>query len=161
MPSKPCLWLSGPPGAKPGDGGENNIGFGAAQAVEVEFQRVQHRRRQVGDDNVGRRDEFSHDFAALWRGRVQGHAELVAVHREEHRAAAVRTRADRDERAVFAAADPLDADDLRAEVAQQRGAERPGDVAAEIENADTVEHFGHGFLLASNARRRGRSLARK
>ena len=54
--------------------------------------------------------------------------------------------ADRDERAVLAAADPLDADHLGAEIAEQRGAERPGDIAAEIENADAVEYAGQGCL---------------
>ena len=49
--------------------------------------------------------------------------------------------------AVLAAAHPLDADHLGAEIAEQRGAKRPGDVAPEIEDANAVEHTGHRNLL--------------
>ena len=82
---------------------------------------------------------------------VERHAELVAVHRQEHRAAAIRPRADRDQAAILAAAKPLDADHLGAEVAEQRGAERAGDVAAEIEDADTVENTSHRSSPAKDA----------
>ena len=46
---------------------------------------------------------------------------------------------------------PLDADDLGAEVAEQRGAERARDVAAEIEDADTVENTSHRSSPAKDA----------
>ena len=55
----------------------------------------------------------------------------------------LRPGADRDQAAVLAAADPLDADHLGAEVAEQCGAERPGDVAPEIENPQPVQHARH------------------
>src|SRR6266851_2712061 len=135
-----------PARAEAGNCGEDDVGFYLAQAVEVERQRAQYRGRQIGDDDIGRRDELPDDLAALRRSRVQGHAALVAVHREEHRAAALGSSANRDEGAVLAAADPLDADHLGTEIAQQRGAERPRDIAAEIEDANPVEHTGHQNL---------------
>ena len=92
MPSKPCLWLKGPPEPKPVTVVRMMSGLVCAQAVEVERQRAQHPRRQVGDDDIGGRDQLADDLAAFRRGRVQGHPELVAVHREKHRAAAGRLR---------------------------------------------------------------------
>src|SRR6202040_671336 len=84
---------------------------------------------------------------------------LVAVHREKHRAAAGErlgggSGADRDHAAILAAADPLDADHLGTEIAQQCGAERSRDVAPEIEDANAFEHTSHAFLPLSLGSRR-------
>src|SRR6516164_3120238 len=107
MPSKPCLWLSGPPAPKPVTVVrmiQDDVGLDEPQAVEVEGQRAQHLRRQIGDDDVGGGDELLDDLAALRDGRVEGHPELVAVHRQEHRTAARGPGAYRDEGAILAAA---------------------------------------------------------
>src|SRR6516164_2221886 len=68
MPSKPCLWLSGPPAPKPVTVVrmiQDDVGLDEPQAVEVEGQRAQHLRRQIGDDDVGGGDELLDDLAAL------------------------------------------------------------------------------------------------
>src|SRR5207302_10915523 len=105
------------------------------------------------DAAIGARNTLFRDLPSLRRTRIQGHAELVAVHRQEHRAAASHRfigwpGADRDQAAILAAADPLDADNLGAEIAEERRAERPRDIAPEIENADSpqdtrTENAGH------------------
>src|SRR6185437_10495371 len=143
---EPVLVGERPAGAETGDRGEDDVGLRLAQAVEVERQRAQHRGRQIGDHDIGGGDEFFDDLAAFRRGGVEGHPQLVAVHRQEHRAAALGPGADRDDRAVLAAAPPLDADHLRAEIAEQRGAEWAGDVAAEIEYPNAVENTRHACL---------------
>ena len=143
MPSKPCLWVSGPPAPNPVTVVRMMSGLTWRRLSRSSASERNTARRQIGDDDIGGRDQLPDDLAALGRGRVEGHAELVAVHRQEHRAAALGAGADRDEAAVLAAAEPLDADHLGAEIAEQRRAERPGDVAAEIENANAVEHTGH------------------
>jgi hypothetical protein len=53
--------------------------------------------------------------------------------------------ADWDHAAILSAANPLDADHLGAEIAQQRGAERSRDVTPEIEDANAVEHTSHAL----------------
>ena len=130
-------------GAKPGHRRQDNVGLDLAQAVEVERQRAQNPRRQIGDNDIGGGDELFDDLAAPRCGRIERHAELVAVHRQEHRTTASGASADRDVSAVLAALDPLDADHLGAEIAQQRGAKRPRDVAAKIEHADPIEYARH------------------
>ena len=138
MPSKPCLWLQGPPGAERGHGGEDDVGLHRAQAVEIERQRAQHLGRQVGDHDVGGGHQLADDLAPLGTGGIERHRALVAVHHQVHRPDAV--GADRRHPAVFTAADPLDPDDVGAEIGQQRRAVRPGDVASEVEDPDPVEN---------------------
>ncbi len=85
----------------------------------------------------------------MMRDRIERQAELVAAHLEEHRAFAALD--DGRHPAVLAAVELLDADHFGAEVAQHRAAERTGDVAAEIENANTLEDPGHGLCLPKTA----------
>ena len=54
---------------------------------------------------------------------------------------------DRDERAILAAAQPLDADHLGAEIGQECRAERACDVTPEIEHANAFQHTGQWRLL--------------
>jgi hypothetical protein len=69
------------------------------------------------------------------------------VHRQKHGTATDWPGADRDERAVFAAAPPFDANYLGSEIGQQCRAKRPCDVAPEIEHANAFEHAGQLPLL--------------
>src|SRR5262249_58083430 len=66
---------------------------------------------------------------------VERHRALVTVHHQEHRARAV--VGDRRHPAILAAAGALDADHVGTEVGQERRAVRSGDVAPEVENADS------------------------
>ena len=125
MPSKPCLCDSGPPAPKPVTVVRMMSGLTARRLTRSSAQRPQHAGRQIGDDDISGGDQLSDDFAALGCRRVEGHAELVAVHCQEHRAdIAGGTGSDRDIAAILAAADPLDADDFGAEVAEQGRADR-------------------------------------
>jgi len=135
-PSKPCLWLQGPPAPKAVTVVRMMSGFTRPEAVEVERERAEHLGRQVGHHDVGGRHELPHDLAPLLAGRVERHGALVPVHREIERAHAV--GGDRRHPAVLAPAAPLDADHVGAEVAQERRAVRPGDVASEVEHPDSA-----------------------
>ena len=116
-------------------------GLMAEMRVVVDAHLLQGLVGQVGDHDVGLRDQFLHDLAAGRLHRVEREAELVAAHLEEHRAFAALD--DRRHPAILAAVELLDADHLGAEIAQHGAAERAGDVAAEIENADTFENAWH------------------
>src|SRR5690606_7937603 len=76
----------------------------------------------------------------LARG-VERDASLVAVDLEEERALA--TLRDRRRPAVLAAAPLLDANHVRAHVAEQAGAVGAGDVATEVEDANAFEDAAH------------------
>ena len=139
-----------PASTKTGDRRQDDVGLDEPQAVEVERQCAQHLRRQIGDDDIGGRDQLLDDLAAFRGGRVEGHPELVAVHRQKHRAPALGPGADRDEGAILAAAQPLDADHLGAEIGQECRAERACDVTPEIQHANAFEHTGQWRLLPYN-----------
>ena len=119
---------------------EDDLGPDGAQRVVVEAHPRDRVGRQVGDHDVGRRHQAAHDLAPLGLHRVQRQAALAAVALQEHRAGAVLR--DRLYPSVLAAAQLLDADHVGAEVGQQRGAERPRDVAAEVEHAHARQHAG-------------------
>src|SRR6185312_4914373 len=87
---------------------------------------------------------FLHDLAAGGLHRVEREAELVTAHLEEHGAFAA--RGDRSHPAVLAAVELFDADHLGAEVTQHGAAEGAGDVAAENENAYSVQNARHQSL---------------
>src|SRR5215471_19613617 len=123
-----------PTGAKAGDRRQDYVRLDLPQAVEIDAQRPQYLRRQIGDDDIGSREEFFDDLAAFGCSRVQGHPEFVAVHREKHRTATLWPGADRDEWSVFATTDPLDANHLGAKVSQQRGTKGSSDITPKIEN---------------------------
>ena len=114
------------------------------QAVEIERERAQHLRRQVGYDDVGVATSCLTISRSLGAGRVEAHRALVPVHDEEHRADPVGT--DRRHPAILAAAAPLDADHVRAEVRAQRRAVRPGDIAPEVEHPTSRENAFHRLV---------------
>ena len=58
--------------------------------------------------------------------------------------------AHRRDPAVLAAADPLDADDVGAEVGQERRTVRPGDVATEVENPGARENAAQRFVTLAH-----------
>ena len=81
---------------------------------------------------------------------VDGHGPLVAALAEPHqRVAAVGLGAEAAE--VVAGARALDLDHVGAELTEHGGAERPGDVGAEVEDPDAVEGL-HAFSLLPVAR---------
>ena len=55
----------------------------------------------------------------------------------------------RQQEAVFATADALDADDFRTQVTQQASAVRTRNIAPEIEHANTVKNSSHQFVPRS------------
>lgn len=131
-------------GAERRDGREDDVGLHPAEALEVERQRAQHFRRKIRDHDVRGRHQLLHDLSTLRVRGVQRHAALVPVHRQVQRARAV--CGDRRYPAVLAALAPLDADHVRAEVGQQRGAVGPRDVPAEIEDPDAMKHTAQRAL---------------
>ena len=83
-------------------------------------------------------EQPAHDLLAGLGRRVEGEAALAPVHLQEDGAAFV--AGDRRDEPVLAALDPLDPDDVGPEVAEQRRAPRPGDVAAEVDHLDPGQH---------------------
>ena len=71
----------------------------------------------------------------------------IPFNRQEHRTAARGPGTDRDEGAILAAAEPLDANHVGPEVGQECGAERACDVSPEIEDANAFQHTGQCRLL--------------
>ena len=122
------------------NGGEYDVRLRGDETFVIETHRRQRRRRQVRDHDIGGGDETPDDATSRFGHRVQREAALVAVHLKEHRTFAAFARArigdDRLHEAILAALALLDADDFRAEVAEQRRAIGTGDIAAEIEHAD-------------------------
>src|SRR5207237_3865383 len=81
---------------------------------------------------------------------------LVAVAREERPALA--SGGDRLDPPVLATVALLDADHIRAHVAEDGAAPRCGDEAAVVEDADSREHLGHAEVgTPSSSRSAGRS----
>ena len=124
--------------------GENDVGFYRRQTFVVEAHRFQRRRRQVCHHDVCRGDEAAHDAPAGFRHGIEGKAALVAVHLKEHRPftalAGPRLRHDRLNEAVLRSLAPFDPNNLGPQVAQQGRAVRPGNIAAEVEYADTLQN---------------------
>ena len=121
--------------------GQHDAGVDRRERRLVEPQGAQSRIGQVGDDHVRPRRQPPQHRAPLGLHRVQGHPALVAVDLHEERAVA--GRGQRHQETVFAAADLLDPHHVGPQVREQRRAERPRDVAAEIEHPDPVENPGH------------------
>ncbi len=111
-------------------------GLIAEMVVVVDAHALEVLVGQVGDHHVGHRHQLPHDLLAGRLHGIEREAELVAPHLEEHGAFAA--LGDRRHPAVLAAVELLDADHLGAEVAQHGAAERPRDVPAEIENANSA-----------------------
>ena len=111
----------------------------------VQTHGLQRGGRQVGDHDVAARDQLAHDLAALGRVGVEHQRPLAAIHL--HVQAALAAGGQRQQVAVFAAADLVDADHVGTVVGQQRTAERAGDEAAEVKHADAGEHtFVHRWV---------------
>jgi hypothetical protein len=152
---EPVLVAPRTAGAERGDRGEDDVGLDLPQAVEIQRERSEHFGREVGDDDVRGRHQLADDRAAVGGGRVERHRALVAVHHQEHRAHAIVT--DRRNPAVLAAADPLDPDDVGAEVGQQGRTVWPGDVAAEVENPGPRENAAQRIATLTHRKRPLRS----
>ena len=91
------------------------------------------------------------DLGAVARTRIQRHAAFVAA--PLHETGTIAAFGNRSRPAVFAAIDLFDADHVGTEIGEQRRAERAGNVAAEIENANAFEHGCHVELHRANDRR--------
>ena len=123
--------------AEGGDVHQDDIGFDRPQAAIVEPAGGQRRGRNIADDDVSRKHQSAQDFAALLPARIERKRALVAVGVKKDRAiAAVRHRTDQ---AVFAAAQTVDADNVCPEIRQQRSAIGAGDIATEIDYANSIQ----------------------
>ena len=96
-------------------GDQDDLRAQRREARPIEAERGEPARRQVGDHDVRGAQQSLHDLATCGTAGVERQRALVAGGLEEH--TAFTALADRCDVAVFAAADLLDADDLRAEVA--------------------------------------------
>ena len=133
--------------------GEDDARIDRADARVAEPHALQGLARQVGDDDVGARQQTVDDRTTARRHRVEGERALVAVHLQEQGAFAA--LGDRRVPAVFAAVAFLDADHVGAVLGKQRGAVRSGDVTTEVEDANALQRQAHaGFLSRARARRR-------
>src|SRR6185369_7624173 len=98
---------------------------------------------QALHEDVGARHQAAQDLEAALALEIQREAALVAIERHE-RGALLAPERRRPGARVVAAAGPLDLDDLRAHVAEDLRAERPGDVLGEIDDDEPVEWERHG-----------------
>ena len=117
-----------------------------AQTVVVEPEVARGAGAEVLGDDVGALDQPAHDLAARGGAHVDRHAALVAVEADVEAALGLAVRIVLPGRAVERRDEPrrvalerLDLDHLGAEVAEQGGAERPGDEGAEVEDAKPGE----------------------
>ena len=153
MPSKPCLWLHGPPAPNAVTVVRMMSGF-TAEALEIQREPAQHLGGQVRHHDVGGGHELPHDFAPLRAGGIERHRALVAIHDQEHRPHLI--VAYRGDPPVLAAAPALDPYDVGAEIGKQRRTVWPGDVPSEIKDPNTRQDaviqpvgFAHSVLPLS------------
>jgi hypothetical protein len=125
-------------GAERVGGHQDRTRIDRRHAGVVEAHRLQRGRRHVGDDDVAARDQPAHDLAAFGRGGLERQRAFAAVHL--HVQAAFAAGGQRQQAAVFAATDLVDADHVGAVVGQQRAAKRAGDEAPEVEHADAGQN---------------------
>ena len=112
----------------------------------IELHRAQRLRRQIGDDDIGGRDQPAHHLLPFRLHRIERDAFLVAVDLQEQRALAA--FADRRDKAILAAVAFLHANDFRTELRQQRRAIWPRDIAPEIEDANALQNSPHRSFLS-------------
>jgi hypothetical protein len=123
------------------------------QAGVVQAHGLQSVRRQIGHHHIGRGHQAADNLAAFRMHRVERHAALVAA--RLHEQSPVTLRRDGRQVAVLAALHALDADHIGAQIRQQRGAERAGDIAPEIQHPNSFQHLAHSaFPPGCVARRR-------
>ncbi len=123
------------------DHGQDDVRLDGLEAVIVQRHGRQCVRRQVGNHHIGGGHQTAHDFLPLGLHGVERHAQFVAAHLHEQRAFARFSH--RREISILTALDLFDANDLRSEIRQQTGAERPGNVAAKIQYAYPFENLAH------------------
>src|SRR6266403_1903913 len=128
MPSKPCLWLSGPPDPKP------------VTVVRMISGLVWRRLSRSSASDCKTRGGRLATMTSAVATSLRTISRPFGAAGERFGG---RPGADRDHPTILPAADPLDADHLGAEIAEQRGAERSRDIAPEIEDANAVEHTSH------------------
>ena len=123
-------------------GDKDDVRLERSQALVVESQLLECAWRHIGYHNIGGGDQFFLNFPALWLGRVEGDTLLVPIALEEH-AAGTGLIADLVVEAVLAAVDFLHPDDFGAEIAEQCRTPRARDIAAKIQNPNTVQYARH------------------
>src|SRR5690606_10893679 len=140
-----------PVGPERRDAGEDDLGLHRAQGLVVETHLRHDVDRQVRDHDIGGLHQPANDLPGFGLGAVERYAALVAVEREK--GAAFALVGDRTRVAVFAAAPPVHAYDVRTHVGEQRRAVRACDEAAEIDNANSAERTGVSHGVARSERR--------
>ncbi len=136
------------------DRGEDDVRLHAAEALEIQREPAQRLGGQVRHHNVGGGHELADNLAPLRAGRIERHRALVAIHDQEHRSHLI--VAYRGNPPVLAAAQALDSYDVGAEIGEQRGTVRPGDVPSKIEDPNSSQDavvqpvgFAHSVLPLS------------
>ena len=130
-------------------GGEDDVRLDGLEARVVQPHPRQRVRRQIGDHHVCRGHQLAQHFLALGLARIEREAALVAVQRQVRAADAIGVHRRRE--AILAAVHLLHAHHVRAKIAEQRPAERPGDVAPEIQYANALKN-AHGTSLGTSGR---------
>src|SRR4029079_12548303 len=102
---------------------------------------VEHARPEILDHHVGRLEQLAHDLLSIGLGEVERDALLAAVEGHEEVAFAIGAAGARTGAfaRVVTAVGVLDLDDLGAHVREYLRAERPGDDAREVDDADAGE----------------------
>ena len=124
----------------------------ATEALGPETPRRERPAREVLDQDVDVREQLAEEPSPFVLPDVERDAFLVAIEREERHRHAVRRRIAVP--SLVAAARRLHLDHLGAEVGQDRGAERPGEEARQVEDADAGERahrYGTKFLRAERS----------
>ena len=111
------------------------------QAAVVEAVAVEHAGPEILDHDVGLLEQLVHDLLAVGLGEVERDALLAAIEGHEEMAFAVRTAGPRTGALarVVAAVGILDLDDLGSHVRKDLRAERAGDHARKVDDADAGE----------------------
>ena len=140
------------------DGAHHETGIARSQGCRCQAELVEDTGAKALDDDVSAVTQRQEGGVAVWALEVEGHGLLAAVEGvKEHRGAIVGQRWRVAQ--IVAAGGVLDLDDLGTEVAQQLGAERPGQQPRQVQHSHTVKHaVGHRCLLRRRRRRRRRRL---
>ena len=115
----------------------------APQLLETEPEPLHQARSEILDDDVRALDQPADERRSVRRREVGRHGPLVAVEREEVGGVVSGERRS-PMPGVVAFAGALDLDHVRAEVCKEQGAERTGQDAGEIDDANACERSGRG-----------------
>lgn len=127
----------GPVGAVPGDVDPDQAGVVHRQLLVDHPEAGRHRRTPVADEDVGGVEQRAQGGPGLGGLQVEGDAALPPIGVDKHRSDAGLAAPEAAHRVALGRR--LHLDDLRPEVAQHHGGERPADETAQLDDTDALE----------------------